>query len=156
MQETTETDGRYYDRVVQRQRWNATSGRVGNWLRLAAKFKKYCAFGEDVASPSEKSIHLEKQQRLRHEVERDLRARWHVGLYEWVDDPRPIFWLIAETGSDWVLTDIVHLCRKLLATFVGPQTVIKISCLPHHCVVPRMKAFPVTDDAAHRFLTGKR
>jgi hypothetical protein len=42
---------------LQRQRWNATSGRVGFGMRRCRQILS-SAFGEGMASPSEKPIHL--------------------------------------------------------------------------------------------------
>lgn len=37
---------------------------------------------------------------------------------EQVDDPLPVFGLRAQTGNNWILSDVVNLCGKLFATLI--------------------------------------
>ena len=77
-------------------------------------------------------------------------------MHGWIDDPRPVFRVRAQTSSHWILSDVIHLHRKLLAALVSPQTVIEISFLPDDVIHSRMKTLPISDDFAHQFIPRER
>ena len=71
---------------------------------------------------------------------------------EWIDNPRPVFRLRAQTSNHWILPDVIQPHRKLLVALVSPQTVIEISLLPDDAIDSRMKTLPISDDFAHRLI----
>src|SRR5206468_3820453 len=70
-------------------------------------------------------------------------------FHEAIDSPWPIFWTHAQTGNDWIVSDVVGLYRKLLASLVVTESVIKVAFLPDSLVFARMKALPITNDFTH-------
>ena len=74
---------------------------------------------------------------------------------EWIDYPRPLFGVCIQTSGYRILSNVIHLRREVLATFIVSQTMIEISFLPSHSVLARVKAFPTTDDTAHCYFTRK-
>jgi hypothetical protein len=108
-------------------RWNAISERVAINSRLRCHY---------LTSSSEISIHLSP----------------HV----WIDDPRPVFSFCTQTSHYWILPDVVHLCRKLLAALIIAKAMIKITFLPHDFAFLPLKTLPIANHIAHWLIPLKR
>ena len=93
---------------------------------------------------------------LRRAMLTNSRLRRHFAIERRaLDPPWPIFGSRTETSGDGILPNVIYLRRQLLAPFIVPEPVIKITILPSDGIVVPVEMFPIANDAAHRIVSRK-